>query len=92
MALSPRIGDEVAGEACDRHLQEADDPAIARQEHQAERDHPEDGRVAEDLDEPERGGDERHHEEDCRDDPERRPKPDHGVGRGAVLPGGDAQR
>src|SRR5215475_4065094 len=77
-AADAEDGVHVAGKASDGELHQADHAAIARQEHQAESDDPEDQRRAEDLDQEEAVGDQRHDHEDGRDGPgggivERRP-------------------
>ena len=61
--------DHVAGEACDGELHQAHHAAIACEEHQAERDDAEDQRRAEDLDQEEAVGDQRHDQEDHGDGP-----------------------
>ena len=64
--------DHVGGEAGDGELHQADHAAITGQEHQAERDGPEDQRRGKDLDQEEAAGDERHDQQDHRHQPDRR--------------------
>ena len=68
-AADAEHSEHVAGKARDSELHQADHAAIAGKEHQAERDRPEDQRGAEDLDQEEPVGDQRHDQEDRGDRP-----------------------
>jgi hypothetical protein len=67
-AVDAENRDDIAGETGDRHLREAHCAAIARQEHQAQRDRAEHVRPAEDLGEDEAAGDRRHNQDDSSDE------------------------
>ena len=54
-AVAADDGDQVAGDAGDRHLGQRDHPAIAAEEHQRQRDDAEEQRLAADLEGPEIG-------------------------------------
>ncbi|MEY9641395.1 hypothetical protein ABIF66_009649 [Bradyrhizobium japonicum] len=61
--------DHIGGEACDGELHQADHAAVAGEEHQAQRHDAEDQRGRKDLDQEEAVGDQRHDQENGRDDP-----------------------